>query len=76
MLGCTSWRNFREHPFHVLRSIRARSRAGASLLQLLLKQLQRPPSEEVERIAMGMLGADIERRVLIPYQGGLLEEVA
>jgi len=25
---------------------------------------------------MGMLGADIERRVLIPYQGGLLEEVA
>ena len=51
-------------------------KAGASLLQLLLKQLQRPPSEEVERIAMGMLGADIERRVLIPYQGYLLEEVA
>ena len=25
---------------------------------------------------MGMLGADIERRVLIPYQGYLLEEVA
>ena len=24
---------------------------------------------------MGMLGADIERRVLIPYQRGLLEEV-
>jgi hypothetical protein len=55
---------------------KAKRRAGASLLQLLLKQLQRPPSEEVERIAMGMLGADIERRVLIPYQRGLLEEVA
>ena len=51
-------------------------KAGASLLQLLLKQMQRPPSEEVERIAMGMLGADIERRVLIPYHRGLLEEVA
>jgi hypothetical protein len=51
---------------------RARRRAGASLLQ----QLQRPPSEEVEHIAMGVLGADIERRVLIPYQRGLLEEVA
>jgi hypothetical protein len=38
---------------------RARRRAGASLLQ----QLQRPPSEEVERIAMGMLGADISNAV-------------
>ena len=51
-------------------------RAGASLLQLLLKQLQRPPSEEVERIAVGMLVADIELRVFIPYQCGLLKEVA
>ncbi len=51
-------------------------KAGASLLQLLLEQLQRPPGEEVECIAMGMLVADIERRVLIPYQRGLLEEVA
>ena len=49
---------------------------GASLLQLLLKQLQRPPSEEVERIATGVWVADIELRVLIPYQRGLLQEVA
>jgi hypothetical protein len=43
---------------------------------LPLKQLQRPPSEEVESIAVGMLVADIERRVLVSYQRCLLKEIA
>jgi hypothetical protein len=66
----------RRKPFYAHGCIQDKEKDGASLLQLLLKQLQPPPSEEVERIAMGMLVADIELRVLIPYQRLLLEEVA
>ena len=35
---------------------------------LPLQQLQRPPSEEVERVAVGVLLADVERRVIVPHQ--------
>ena len=43
---------------------------------LLLKQRQRTPWEEVERVAVGVSVADIERRVLVSYQRAFLENVA
>jgi hypothetical protein len=43
---------------------------------LLLQQRQRTPGEEVERVAVGALVADIKRRVLVSYQRALLENVA
>jgi hypothetical protein len=43
---------------------------------LLLQQRQRTPCEEVERVAVGVSVADTERRVLVPYQRALLENVA
>jgi hypothetical protein len=44
---------------------------------LALKQPHSPPSEEVERVAVGVLVALVfEGRVLVPHQRGLLDEVA
>ena len=43
---------------------------------LPLQQLQRPPSEEVERVAVVLLGTRLGRRVLVPHQRSLLDEVA
>ena len=46
-----------------------------TLLLLLLHKLHRPPGEEVERVAVGVLVADIERRVLVSYQRAFLDQV-
>jgi hypothetical protein len=43
---------------------------------LLLQKLHSPRGEEVEGVAVGVLVADIERRVLVSYQRALLENVA
>jgi hypothetical protein len=50
--------------------------AGASLLQLLLKQLQRPPSEEVGRVAVVLLAACLGCRMFVPQQCDLFDEIA
>ncbi len=64
-----------ETPCAVLPAFSSVENASALLL-LLLQQLQRPPSEEVERVAVGVLVAHIERRVLVSQQRGFLEKVA
>ena len=48
----------------------------STLLLLPLQQLQRPSSKEVERVALVLLVAGVERCVLVSYQRGLIEEVA
>ena len=47
-----------------------------SLLQLLLKQLQRPPSEEVGRVAVVLLAACLGCRMFVPQQCDLFDEIA
>ena len=46
------------------------------LTLLLFQQLQRPPGEEVGSEAVGVLGARVERRVLVSQQCGFFEEIA
>ncbi len=50
--------------------------SNSTLLLLALQQLHSPPSEEVERVAVGVLLADVERCVLVSYQRALIEEIA
>ena len=40
-----------------------------------LQQRRRPPGEVVGRITVGVLVANIEGRVLVSYQRGLIDEV-
>ena len=46
------------------------------LLLLALQQLQRPPGEEVGRVAMVLVGARLGCGVAIPYQRALLDDVS
>src|SRR5215217_1492927 len=45
------------------------------VFKLLPQQLHRPLSEEVECVAVGVLLADVELRVLVSYQRAFLDEV-
>ena len=48
----------------VMRSLTSLA-SNSTLLLLSLQQPHSPPSEEVERVAVGVLLADVERRVLV-----------
>ena len=62
-------------PSPVLSSGPARA-SRSTPFSLPLQKLHGPPGEEVEGVAVGVLLADIERRVLVSCQRALLEKVA
>jgi hypothetical protein len=50
--------------------------SNTTLLLLALQQLHSPPSEEVERVAVRLLGARFGCGMFVSSQRALLEEVA